>query len=71
MQSFSGVDKGDIESLVSFLAPFQELTEVEHHVCRAYADFAATLALGDVFVGDGWYEPAEKDPGKYITSDGE
>ena len=65
------MDKSSTVSLVLFLTFFQELTEDEFHVCHAYVGSEPTLALGQVFFGDDWYEPVEQDSGKYFASDGE
>ena len=49
-----------------FTALFLKLAEDDHHVRRASVGSEATLALGDVFFGDGWYKPVKQDPGKYV-----
>lgn len=71
VKGFCKVNKSDIESFVLFTALFLELAEDKHYVCRASIGSEATLALGDIFFGDGWYEPVKQDPGKYFASDGE
>ena len=43
----------------------------KHHVRRISVGSEATLALGEVFLSDGWHEPVVQDHGKYIASDGE
>ena len=62
-----------MQSLVLFLAFLMELTEDEHYVCCASVGSEATLALGEVFFGDGWCELVEQDhdPGEYFATDGQ
>ena len=54
-----------------FVALFLEFNEDEHHVCHASIGSEATLALGEVFSDDRWYEPVEHESGEYFASDEE
>ncbi|PFX17105.1 hypothetical protein AWC38_SpisGene18592 [Stylophora pistillata] len=60
------VEDGAQAALVEGLeeADVAALAEDEHHVRRASVGSEATLALGDVFFGNGWYKPVKQHPGK-------
>ena len=69
VKNFFEVSNSGLESLVLYLPFFHELTE--HNVCRVSIGSVATQTLWKVFFGDGWYETAEQNSGKYSVIDGE